>query len=493
MMQLAAQASSPPGLELGEEAERLVERAALLEAARRRLDMFVRLMWSEVDPRPLKWGSYLDILCAEMEAVTLGEHEELVVCLPPGLGKSTLCSVLWPAWELMRDPTMGILGISNEDGIAARDSRRCREVVRSPTYRALVAHASRVSGVAPWTLDRSQWDKTDWVTNKGGYRYARGVGGRVTGRRARRIIVDDAIDASTVLDAPAVVRRKMKEAADYYDIVLASRLDAGGARVVVQQRLAPNDLAGMRIAAGARAVILPMRAGPERADRHPLDIRADGEALAPEVFGAAREAALRTALGARHAASQLDQAPTSAEGEMFPRGWIHHLDGDPHGWPADELAISVDATFKGGSGSDFVVSQVWGRFGARFRLHDQVRARMDFRSTRSALIALCAAWPAATLVLIEEAANGAALISDLRQVLPGVCGTVPHASKHARAQLVAPVWESGAVDLPTPEYAPWIGAFVEELASFPGGPHDDQVDAMSQILGRWARAMFAVG
>jgi hypothetical protein len=44
--------------------------------------------------------------------------------------------------------------------------------------------------------------------------------------------------------------------------------------------------------------------------------------------------------------------------------------------------------------------------------------------------------------------------------------------------------ESGNVYLPHPALAPWVEDFIEEVAAFPHGRHDDQVDAMTQALNR---------
>ena len=52
-------------------------------------------------------------------------------------------------------------------------------------------------------------------------------------------------------------------------------------------------------------------------------------------------------------------------------------------------------------------------------------------------------------------------------------------------ETVSPLIEAGNVYLPHPDYAPWVGDFIEECAAFPNGAHDDQVDAMTQALLRW--------
>jgi predicted phage terminase large subunit-like protein len=141
-------------------------------------------------------------------------------------------------------------------------------------------------------------------------------------------------------------------------------------------------------------------------------------------------------------------------------------------------------TFKDTKGSDFVVGQVWERRGAEVFLLDQVRARLDFPATCRAVVALSAKWPQAHAKLIEDKANGPAVIAQLRQRVPGLIAITPKDSKQARASAVAPFVEAGNTFLPPAELAPWVGDFVEECAAFPSGSHDDQVDAMSQALAR---------
>jgi len=153
----------------------------------------------------------------------------------------------------------------------------------------------------------------------------------------------------------------------------------------------------------------------------------------------------------------------------------------------------VDCAFKGAAKSDFVVLQVWGRIGSRKYLLDQVRARMDYPATRAALVALAARWPKAHLKLIEDKANGSALIADLIGAASGIVPYNPTTSKYARASVAAVAFEAGDVLLPTPEFAPWVGAYIEELCGFgAGAAHDDQVDATSQMFIRWSGPVLGV-
>jgi predicted phage terminase large subunit-like protein len=91
-------------------------------------------------------------------------------------------------------------------------------------------------------------------------------------------------------------------------------------------------------------------------------------------------------------------------------------------------------------------------------------------------------------VLIEDKANGSAVIQMLAYEIPGLLPINPQGGKVARAHAVSPLIEAGNVYLPHPDWQPWVRDFIEECAAFPNGAHDDQVDAMTQALLRWHMA-----
>lgn len=88
--------------------------------------------------------------------------------------------------------------------------------------------------------------------------------------------------------------------------------------------------------------------------------------------------------------------------------------------------------------------------------------------------------------MIEDKANGPAIITTLRGEIGGIVPINPRGTKEARANAIAPDIEAGNVYLPRPSIAPWVNEYVEEWASFPNGQNDDQVDATTQALDRLA-------
>ena len=168
--------------------------------------------------------------------------------------------------------------------------------------------------------------------------------------------------------------------------------------------------------------------------------------------------------------------------------WIRYWTELP---PGGSWAISVDAAFKGADTSDFVVIQVWCSQGANHYLVDQVRGRFDFVQTIEQLLGVTRRYPDALTKLIEAKANGPAIVSMLRDRVPGLVEVEPDGGKEARTHAVEPLFAAGNVWFPHPEHsrlpdgrrgAPWVPPCVHEIVTFPAAAHDDQLDACTQYL-----------
>ena len=149
------------------------------------------------------------------------------------------------------------------------------------------------------------------------------------------------------------------------------------------------------------------------------------------------------------------------------------------------MVQSWDCTFSGGPENDFVAGQVWGRFGGKyFMLPYRMYDRLDFGPTMAAVKACHARFPQAHAVLIEDKANGPAIISELRKEIAGVVAVNPEGGKLARAQATAPLWEAGSIELPDPQIfgITWMEDYLHNICTFPKAAHDDDVDATSQAL-----------
>jgi predicted phage terminase large subunit-like protein len=446
------------------------------ELAARGLREFVRQAWPVVAPATeFVSGWHLDAICEHLEAVTRGQIHRLLISVPPRHMKSLAVSVFWPCWEWITHPERRWLFCSYAAGLAIRDSLKCRRMVESPWYRRRWGDR--------FVLTSDQNEKSRFENDKAGYRIAIGVGGAATGEGGDRVVVDD---PHNVREAESEIVRQ--SVLDWWDQVMSTRLNdpKRGAMVIVMQRVHENDLAGHVLQQGGYEELkLPAEyEGSQQVTSIGWrDPRTEpGELLWPERFGQEEVEALKRTMGSYAAAGQLQQRPAPAAGGILKRHWWKFYREAPR--PFSEVIQSWDCAFKDTRTSDFVVGQVWGRHGADKYLLDQVRGRMDCPATIQAVKRLSEKWPQAQAKLVEDKANGPAVIATLKHEIVGLIAVNPEGGKEVRAHAVSPQIEAGNVYLPDPTIAPWIGGFIDECAAFPNGAYDDQVDAMSQALVR---------
>lgn len=115
---------------------------------------------------------------------------------------------------------------------------------------------------------------------------------------------------------------------------------------------------------------------------------------------------------------------------------------------------------------------------------DRVRGRMDLPATLRAIRDLTRRYPRAELKLVEDKANGPAVIQSLKHEIRGLVAVNPEGGKMARVMGASPLVEAGNCYLPHPQLYSWVEEFIAECAAFPAGAYDDQVDAFSQGANR---------
>lgn len=454
------------------------------------LPEFCQLLWEEAQPgRPVTWGWYLQALCERLMEFLGSDERVLVVNIPPRTGKSTLISTLLPAWLWLQDSSLQVIAITKALKNVQRDARAQRRVVGSEYYQRLTKLAK-----VEVTFSADQNQVGYYATEAGGHRISITTGGDITGGGADLLLIDDPHDAEDVLGSPEQIAAGLDYTHDRYETVWERRLNPGDRSgrsllrtpkvILIMQRLHDRDLAGRRIEAGAATVILPMEA--ETASRWGRDQRQPGELLVPRaLFGAADEAAARA--NPEVWAGQYQQRPAPKEGGLFKAAHLVRT------WsvvpPLRRIVVSADVNFRGGG--DPCALGVWGQpvGSVEAYLLDQICESLDYPALREALRSLVARlreqYPGVPLVvLVEAAANGHALVADLRKEVPGIVA-VPTGSKskYERAQVGAVPWFSaGQVVLPDERVYPWVRAYRHELLSFPRAAHDDQVDQTSQAL-----------
>lgn len=455
--------------------------------ARRGFAEFVRRAWPQVEPSPLVWGWHIDAVCEHLEMWLRDEFHDLVINEPPGCSKSLIVSTLFPAYVWITRPSWRWIAGSYDREIAYRDARRHRELVGSDWWHARWPDVGIPSGSA------DSKSVAYFFNDRGGSRYTTTTRGSVTGQHADGHIIDDPHDVHGVASAA-----ELDATLTWWRETMPTRFrdPRHPRRLMVMQRLHERDLSAEMIRDGATVLCLPMRF--ERT--HPFawgkDPRTeDGQLLVPERYPEDALARLEKRLGPRATAAQLQQRPAPAGGSIIKEAWIRYWTELP---PDGTWGISVDAAFKGKSSSDPVCMQAWYSVGPNHYLVDQDLGRWSFVETIEHLLAFCARYPDALLKLVEDKANGPAIISTLEDKIAGLVPVNPGSdSKEARLAAVEPLFAAGNVFFPHPELArlpdgrrgaPWVPACVHEVITFPAAAHDDQVDAASQYLNHVARS-----
>lgn len=441
---------------------------------------FVKVAWHQVDPHTLVWERHMEEVCKHLEAVVHGDIRKLIINIPPGMSKSILCNVLLPCWAFTVYPSLrlGFLGASEK--LNNRDARKCRMLLESKWYQER------------WSLSMlGDANRIEYFENeKGGFRGCWTMKQQVTGFHFDIATIDDPHKAQAF--APGKSMKDAEDAADFLDSTLPTRFDdvKGGRIIIIMQRLHEADLAGHALESGQwEHLCLPMEYDPERACRTELggDWRTvDGELLAPQRFPAKRVADLKAGFpSARVASAQLQQNPIPADGTIFRSEYLDNL------WHTEEQAagllyLSLDATFKETDTADFVVSSVWSRNSDGYYLRDLIRFRGDFVKTIERLGSQVTKWGGANMftgLIIEDKANGSAIISALRKAGIGkvIEWNPGRVSKEERAFAVTPLMENNQVFFPANKPG-WWANYIHELLSFPAGKHDDCVDSTTQAL-----------
>lgn len=394
-----------------------------------------------------------------------------MVFMPPRHGKSEFISRYSTAWILGKFPDTRIILASYEADFAATWGRKARDLLEEHGPSLFGIRVSGKSSAA------NRWD----IEGYEGGMVTAGVNGPITGKGADIGIIDDPVKN----DQEAMSVTYQERTYEWYKSTFRTRLQKDGAIILIMTRWHENDLAGKLLAVqeedGEKWEVVSLPAIAEEGD---LLGRNPGQPLCPELFTKEALESIKKAVGSFWWASLYQQRPSPAEGGIFKRNWWQYYRQAPDRF--DEIIQSWDMAFKDTKTSDFVVGQVWGRKGADKYLLDQVRDRLDFPATVQAVRNISAKWPQARAKLVEDKANGPAVIATLTNEIPGLIAVNPEGGKIVRAQAVSPDIEAGNVYLPDPSIAPWVHDFVEECAAFPNGANDDQVDAMTQALFRFA-------
>jgi predicted phage terminase large subunit-like protein len=211
--------------------------------------------------------------------------------------------------------------------------------------------------------------------------------------------------------------------------------------------------------------------------------------LCPERYDVKALERTRRKLGSYSFAALYQQDPVPAKGVKFKREWFKKIvDEAPKGlrWKRGyDLAVSLKTS------ADYTASFrcAYDKEGNLY-IADGFRARIEYPDQRRYIVERMAA-ERDTEHGVEAALHGKALIQDLRRDRGNRAYAFKEikvaADKLTRALAWLNLAEAGKLYLVR---GAWIDEFVDEVAQFPHGKHDDQIDAVSIAVSMLAKKEF---
>lgn len=431
--------------------------------------VFTQMTW--------RWR-YQTHLYKALARVTSGKSKRLMIFMPPRHGKSETVTVRYTAWRLLREPKLNVILGSYNQRLADRFSRKIQRVFHDPASRTV---GRRDKGEFPSlpvleTVSKRSTAIAEWETGGGGAVRSVGVGAGIAGFGAGLIVIDDPVRNRQDAESETFRDRVW----DWFNDDIYTRLEPDAAIILIQTRWHEDDLAGRLLReaeeeGGEKWDVINL---PAIAQENDQIGRKPGEALCPARYDVKALERIKKKLGSYSFSALYQQDPVPATAGLFKREWFRNvIDKAPENlrWKRGyDLAVSVKTS------ADFTASFrcAYGDDGNLY-IADGHRVKIEFPDQRRFIIDRMRE-EMDTEHGIEASMTGKAIVQELRRER-GIRSFAfreveVSGDKLTRALAWLNLAESGKLIMIR---GPWIDAFVDEIARFPSGKHDDQIDAVS--------------
>lgn len=451
---------------------------ALSERCTKSFYNFFCEFWDTIESESLVANWHIRYLCDELQELSRyivarePKPYDLIINIPPGMTKSRICTIMWPAWLWTQDASLRIITNSYSADLAEDHSSKSRDVILSLKYQKLFPHVR---------LRQDRTARSNYETRRKGARYTTSTGGTITGKHAHVIINDDPLNPGQASS------EAMRKAANNHTATLATRKvdKANTPTVTIMQRLHEDDVTGYLLAQstdGIKHICLPAEISDEV---HPIELKQfytngllDPIRLSPEVLQEQK-----TALGTQMYAGQYDQTPFDKEGNIIKRDWFPITANQSLQQVVQQaqrqrgVHFYIDTAYTTNTKNDPTGVIAVCDDGNSLLIIDAVKVYLEFPE-------LCKWLPNyvrqmgynhKSTVRIEPKANGLSLIQQLRRYtqLNIVAIDTPTTSKVERANAASPTLEAQRVKLMA---GVWNAGYLDEMAGFPTAKHDEYVD-----------------
>lgn len=440
---------------------------AILQGAKDNLSAFACLM--QIDYKP-SWH-HRDI-ARQLEKVEKGEIKRLIIMLPPRHGKSTLASVLFPAWYLGKHPNKEVITVSYSSDLSTDFGEKTRDVLRASSYQSMFNTK----------IKQDSDSKQKWKTENGGSYTSVGLGGPITGRGANLLIIDDPIKNSE--EALSEVYRE--KVWNYYTSTLYTRLEKDAAVILILTRWHQDDLAGRLIDA------MDNGSEPWTIVRYPAIADSDekfrkiGEPLWPAKYDLDALHNIERTVGPYDWQSLYQQTPIASENQEFKKEYFKYYEQEELDGKDLNVYVMVDLAISQKASADNTSIQIVGKDPKSPQVYhlDEYTGRFDPLQVIDILFNIKQEYGSSLIkVGIEGVAYQKALQYFLEEEMRrrGSYFTIEElkasGEKETRIRGLVPMYKAGVI-----YHRPGLDLDLEkELLVFPVGKHDDRIDSLAYL------------
>lgn len=444
------------------------------ELCKRSFFFFLKEFWSIIIPEEPVYNWHMEYLCDELQKVVTkvknreAKDYDLIINIPPGTSKSTIATVMLPAWAWVIDPTIRSLTASYSSSLSTDHSMKSRDIIRSDKFKSYFPDIE---------IKKDQDNKTHYKNTDGGERYATSVTGTVTGFHAHLIIVDDPLNPKE-----AASEADRLTANNFMDVTLSTRKVSKSVTptILVMQRLHQKDCTGNWLDKEGKIIKHICLPGEISKDVKPVELkdRYINGLLDADRLTTADLKELKINLGSYGYAGQIMQIPTPADGGIW-QNWIIPIDDSIIPKELKELGTDWDLAYtekETNSASAYVTA---GKFDSKMYITDLGFDWLEFPKLMPYMKSKTQPH------YIEGKASGKSAKQVLtNQGIPAIEVQVIGGDKVARAQMATPYAESGMVFCKRSVWDKLHNDSKQGILMFPNGEHDDLQDALVQSINR---------
>lgn len=472
-------------------------------SARTDFYVFVKLTAEVVIPNKFKDGRHIEIICGALQRQfesyaayqidPKNKTDRLQVFLPPRSMKSVLCTIMYTAWILGRNPKYRVLLVGNSVSTATDVfGRPLKNFINSEEYQKVFPDTR---------IDPEAKSAQRFSTVQGGGFFCAGAGTGIAGRGGDFIICDDMLSEQNAFSK--VERTKIN---NNYIPGIRSRAQPGAAELVVNTRWHLDDPSGFLLKVDAKSkrpwkiISIPaildeesvkiMRRPDDQEDKYKVGGSYWPEYKPLEDLIELKDNYMKTEPWKWF--SLYMQNPVPEEGNIIKHNdWkVWEKDGPPK---VSQILVSMDTAFGDTERADYSAFTVWGIFHTPVETVNGIqhipnmimlyaeRGKWDFATLHSKCTWLRdeSGWKPDFYVL-EKKASGIVLAQELHRSGFPLIEYDPRGKKSERLQAASMLIKAGRVWIPKDRE--WAEEVRDEVCSFPSSPNDDYTDTVSMAV-----------